>query len=346
MLPESIAQIREDKPKSIEDAQHLLGTKYRTRYAQVSLEHLDLYSDGHVGFRHESTSERLAFSQHFLESVARTINLPLHYGYRDNFSLFNKNFEHRKQKCTSGFTLAICNEKVVGIAPVDYRPARSVDILEILKQASEKLWNVQNILLSDVGVDVNLTIPNLTIEPDVGDVIKIGISVTNSEVGQRGAKASLYSYRLVCSNGTVFPDCKGVARWNYDRRMHQKTSHAKISEKLETLVKQAESEVAPLYEHVLDAKLFDSYFVKLWRRLTYVMPQTAVISNIFHIDDADRRKIQTQVRTRTEGPPAPTHLGVYDTYNNITDYAKERPFLARRRLEEIGGQLLYDVSRN
>ena len=57
------------------------------------------------------------------------------------------------------------------------------------------------------------------VEPAVGDVIELGVAISNSETGERHLKASANSHRLVCENGAVMSDSLGTAYWPNDPRM-------------------------------------------------------------------------------------------------------------------------------
>lgn len=82
----------------------------------------------------------------------------------------------------------------------------------------ESTWEFKGARLGDRGVDLNFVKPGLEVSPLPGDVIELGVQISNSETGFGGAKGSLFALRLVCLNGAVISDKLGSARWNYDLR--------------------------------------------------------------------------------------------------------------------------------
>lgn len=56
----------------------------------------------------------------------------------------------------------------------------------------------------------------LSVEVNVGDVISVGLLFENSYDGSRKLAASLFAYRLVCSNGLLIPQYFARMRFNHD----------------------------------------------------------------------------------------------------------------------------------
>jgi hypothetical protein len=79
-------------------------------------------------------------------------------------------------------------------------------------------------VVSTYGNRISFGLPmGNSLEPKVGDVIKIGKEITNSEAGFGDLAAKFQLYRLVCSNGAIMPMSWGVARRNLNPKLKYET---------------------------------------------------------------------------------------------------------------------------
>jgi hypothetical protein len=232
------------------------------------------------------------------------------------------------------------------LAKPEYRPAKSIEVIDRLSSVNGQ-WSFKAARLSDRGVAIDLIKPGLVAHPEAGDEIQFGIQITNSETGFRGLKASLFSLRLVCTNGAVLADEYGTARWNYDRRMSHSTSINKFFENVLALETKHERQRS-LYQGITDRHLMDTEFLRLLRRLRAALRSDAdSLDTLLGIESAERKAIQAAVHDREYGePPALTEFGVYDFHNRITAAAQRLPFHQRMSLEELGGAMLTPESLN
>ena len=113
--------------------------------------------------------------------------------------------------------------------------------------------------------------PGSVVEPVVGDIVELGIALTNSESGGRQLKASAYSYRLACTNGAIMADAIGTARWPNDPRMTSAASLLAFQRCVSELTEKLEA-VASLYTANVDSLVPDVELFNLWRRVAYVRP--------------------------------------------------------------------------
>ncbi len=339
MLPETIVPEKEDSTSDFEKARNFLEKDFRTSYLHTTLDKLDIRPDGHV----DVEGKRIPYTQGFLEAVAGAIKMPFSFAYDIDFELFRYNFESLKTKRRKGVTLCINRGAAINIADTEYRPAHTLDVLEGLQ--NQNFWKFQQILISDRGAEINHLNPQLKTNPEPGDVIKLGIRISNSETGYRGLKASLFSFRLVCTNGAVMSDRLGTARWNYDRRVTYASSLQKFLKDLEKL-QLLEKRLVTLYEGAMDRRVFDRDFVRMWRRLRNALDPSDVDRSL-EVERKQRLEIQATVRQRPDREaPEPTPWTVYELHNRITASAQRHAFSTRRRLEQIGGDLLYRTSLN
>ena len=180
----------------------------------------------------------------------------------------------------------------------------------------------------------------MVVEPAVGDVVQVGIAVTNSETGGRQLKASAYTYRLVCTNGAMMADTVGVARWPNDPRMTDAGCMRAFQRDISSLTGKLEF-VSTLYQAAVDRPVPDFEFANIWRRVNYLLPRGGDPDAILEISEAERRELQEAVRLRDlREAPAMTRWNVYDVHNRITHAAHGQTFRVRRGLQELGGDLL------
>jgi len=93
-----------------------------------------------------------------------------------------------------------------------YRPIDNYDVanaaLPVLLNESKKLGQVE-IMSSDVTENklyIKVASKRLTYEVKKGDVVQMGIVISNSEVGHGSVKVEPFLYRLICFNGAIIED--------------------------------------------------------------------------------------------------------------------------------------------
>lgn len=340
MLPEKVIPENEVHTRQLSELLSLLQTDYRTSYHRTTLDKMQIYPDGRV----EGEGWTAPYTQGFLEAVAGSINMPLKYACRLDFELFQRNFEYRKLSCSKGLAVCMHRGVAVNIADAEYRPATTHDVLESFG-TNEGDFVFQQALISDRGIEMGYLSPTLSLEPEPGDVIRVGIRISNSETGYRGLKASQFSLRLVCSNGAVMADRLGTARWSYDCRISYRASISKFQKDVRKLRSNNEN-LGRLYQGILERRLLDLEFCQLWRRLRNGLAPDQV-DVILGVPPEERRTIQQEVRIRsTEQAPRMTPWRVYGVHNRITAAAHRYGFVVRTRLERTGGELLHRVCAN
>jgi hypothetical protein len=173
----------------------------------------------------------------------------------------------------------------------------------------------------------------------VGDVVELGIAITNSESGGRQLKASAYSHRLACTNGAIMSDTIGTARWSNDPRMTAAASLRAFQKHVSEVIDKLET-VASLYRANVHRLVPDVELFNLWRRVAYVLSRNEA-DDVLGIAAEERRDLQQLLRLRDlRESPAMTNRETYEIHNRITFAAHGRNFRNRRSLQEIGGEFL------
>jgi hypothetical protein len=324
---------------TLDETQELLETHFKVDRFQTTLEHIHLRPDGHI----ECEGRILECGQFFLESLAQSIGMSLGYAYDIDFELLRDNFERRKKaKCTA-LTICVSHDTAVGLAPEQYRPARTVDVLR--EAARQTRWELREARINDRGIDINLIEPGRKAAVEPGDDIELGIRLSNSETGYAGCKALFFALRMVCTNGAVMSEHRGSARWNYDQRVNYATSIQKFGKDVLKLAGRQESQTQ-LYSPALNRILLDNQLDNLWRRLRTSLPATSV-DTVLGLSLEERQTIHSAVRHRAFGlPPQPTSHRLWDVHNRITAAAQRLDFARRSRLERIGGLMLEHTDDN
>jgi Domain of unknown function (DUF932) len=336
MLPKNLVLDEVVNPKNFDELLELLDKTYRVEHEQTSLESISIRPDGTV----QTPSAELQLTRSFLEDSAKAIAIPLSYAYKVSPVLFCENFAHRRTETTVPVTISRVGQVATGLI-IDrksrYRPASTSQVLQSIRRTTN--LSLRRASVSLAGVDVELVSPSFVVEPVEGDVLEVGIAITNSESGGRQLKASAYSYRLACTNGAIMADKLGAVRWPNDPRMTEagclrafETGMAELHDKLDA--------VSALYKRTLEVQIPDVELWRLWRRVAYLLPAKAADEALGMSED-ERRTLHAQVRERNlMDPPALSEQNAYDTHNRITFAAHGRPFRIRRGLQEIGGDLL------
>jgi hypothetical protein len=336
MLPKNLVLDEVVSPKSFAELTDLVSTSYRTKHEQTTLESIRLRPDGTV---HTPAGE-WRLTQDFLESGAKAIEMPLPYMYKVSPELFCENFSQRQAEATVPVTSARIGDVATGLI-VDrkwrYRPASTLDALRAIERAGS--FELRRASVSFAGVDVELAVPGCAVEPIAGDVLEVGLALSNSDSGGRQLKASAYTYRLHCTNGAIMSDTLGFARWPNDPRMTYAGGLRAFEHGVADLCEKLEP-VAALYLTTADKFVPDNELWNLWRRVAYLLSRSQADS-IVGLSEAERLDLQQVIRNRSAVEPAVlTDRNAYEIHNQVTYAAHGRSFAIRRGLQEVGGDFL------
>ncbi len=338
MLPTFLPPEKTAAAKDVSEFRSFLETDFAVQYRTGALSDVNLLAGGEIEFR----GEFLPTTQSLLESAAAFIGMPLPYAYDIDFGLFQHNFEQRKHSENCAVKLAVVAGRCVGMAKGDYEPARTIDVIDALSSVIDGIWNVQKGSLSDGYVELDLVSKDFVLEPAVGDEIRVGIRISNSETGGCGLKAALFTHRLVCSNGAVMKDAIGTVRWAYDNRMVYNTSIAKFANGVLAL-QPRQQRLVDIYRAAVDNPMPEEDLIRAWRRV-----RSAANLSIEETDRAlelsaeERHRISANVAERRAAGlgPRPSSWDTLTIHNRITAAAKSFSLRRRSRLERIGGDML------
>jgi hypothetical protein len=336
MLPKNLVLDEGVIPKNFDELVELVDSSYRVAHEQTTLEAIVLKPDGTV----QTPQGEWRLTRDFLEQCADLIEMPLVYAYKVSSELFCENFAQRRADATTPVTVSRVGDVATGL--IDdrksrYRPACTGDVLRAIGRFPD--LKLRRACVSYAGVDAGFVRLGSVVEPAVGDILELGIAVTNSESGGRQLKAAAYSYRLACTNGSIMSDQIGVARWLNDPRMTVAGSLSAFQKDAAALFEKLDS-VAALYEANLDRHVPDVALMNLWRRIAYAVPRNEADA-VLGISAEERREWQQAIREReADELPALTNRTAYEVHNRITFAAHGRSFRSRRGLEELGGDFL------
>lgn len=340
MLPKKLTTEKEVLANSLEEALDFLEMEFKIGYFDTSLKDIEIFEDGTV----TAEGKSWPYTPRFMESLAKKIHMPINYAYRMDFDLFKKIFDIcKKLECTA-VKLCISHGIAINVCKTIYSPARSVDIINNLPEKM-KDWKLHEVRLGDMGVEISWCNDMITVEPRQGDTILGGVRLSNSETGFRGLKASVFTLRLACLNGAIFSDEQQVVRWSHDRRMTYSKNIDNFCKEL-NLLEIPQAELTRIYSNVLERHISDKEIVNLWRRIRRVV-EPQIVDLMLGIGSRERQELFDHVRER-EDPfvSEATRLNTYEIHNRITAAAKDHSLIKRRRLEEIGGNLICSLPLN
>lgn len=338
MITEKLVHDQDFATENLAELIDMLDGSFRVERERSSLELIELRSDGTL----VTPAAEYKITQDFLENSAKSIGMQLAYAYDLSSELFCENFAQRKFETTCPVTICHVGDVATGMT-LDkkhrYRPASTLEVLRGLSKSSTMDWlELRRASVSYRGVDVELVKRDLVVEPDEGDTIEIGIAISNSESGGRQLMAEASSYRLICRNGARMGERIGTARWPSDIRMTDKSCRIAFQTELDELLANLSS-VKEMYSH-LDDRVPDTELNGLWRRVAYGVSRSEA-DEILGLSKDQRQILQTTLRERPITELAQlTDLSAFELHNRVTHAAHGRPFMARRKLQELGGDLL------
>lgn len=344
MLPDRLSPEKNAVTNDPAELRNLLATDFSVTRIHASLQDVTLRPDALV----RVGGDVWPCTQNFLEDLAAAIGMPAGYAYAIDFELFRYNFDQRKGVKNRAVQVCLMDGRAVGLAAGEYRPARLLDVLDALSPANGSFWKLQKSSLTDRSVEVDLLSENFVVEPMPGDVIRAGIRVVNSETGDFGLKASLFTHRLACANGAVMSDCMGTVRWSYDNRVTYCSSIAKFVSGLAGL-RDRQNRLSALYAAATDRPVLEEDVALLWRRVrTAGNFSPDGTDGVLGITAEERRRLATAVAERHKAglTAEPSPWDVFTIHNRVTAAARTSPFRIRSHLERIGGDVLTYYSPN
>lgn len=232
-----------------------------------------------------------------------------------------------------------------------YLPVSNGELLSL----TEKVWGARgdrpHITISDIGLSVEVVDPTITVEPSVGDIIRVGAAVTGSETGGPAPSARGYTLRLVCANGATVPTSFGTVHFSTDWRV----GHERRVEAFTNAIHGFSLDMARIqraYDGIAEGELTDHQVWTLHRQAAYVFrcqPHAELQADrVLGVDEDTRKRLVAAVRERqsllrrgNSSAALPSGLRAWDVYNTVTANARDGGSYRRRvALEALGGDLL------
>jgi hypothetical protein len=333
MITDKLAIEKETVVSSIEEALTLSRTDYLVTKIGADLKEISLDENGHIAFR----GTTYLITDWAFESLCRLLTIPKHFARSIPADLFLYNVNKLKESNNQRVIILISRDNVINIFSHPYVAAKNEDILTGLQSMTKRLdLDLNEVKLSDRGMEVSFLRKGLNVEPVPGDVTKCGIDILNSETGYRGAKACFFLLRLICSNGASLSDRWGKVNWSYDYRISYERSLHNFFKGIEHL-QIAFNTFNSSYAELRYRELAICEYVNIWRRLARIVGNE-MADRITGIDKDKRNYYNRQARDGDRHHSAGIIL--YDIYNSITEAAQRYPFVQRRNLESLGGSLV------
>lgn len=170
------------------------------------------------------------------------------------------------------------------------------------------------------------------LEPQKGDIVRLGVNCENAINGDRGVHITDYAERLVCTNGMVRKD--GAHRetiWHTNADIHYSVPKAVVR-----AAKRSEA-MAPLIERAATLHLD----AEGHRRIGAFLGSPAHGGNARLLETATKSAVQYAVQAGRDDDD----LTLWDCVNGVTEAAHAAPSLNRRtELEALGFQLLEEFA--
>jgi hypothetical protein len=343
MTPEKFVKEKEIRVKDYPEGLQSLKTDFQYEQSFFSLPEISVREDFHLSWN----GDWYPTTYWTLRSLLAYLGIPENFAKRIPTDLLLDNIDRLKNKNTS-MVAFLRDGIVINIRKEPYCHIKNTDVLQLFEKY-QQLWDFESLRISDRGIELSFLNEQLgKLEPQLGDITKIGFRIINSETGYRGLKASFLLFRLICENGAVLADKWGDVRWSYDNRMRDETSLSLFEQRISTLSLTIEP-LRQQYSKLLSRCLPDEQFVSLWRSLERIFSgETA--DQIIQTEKRERKAIFKQVTERTKRnkqqingpiePPQTTRWNLYELYNQMTETAKNYDFIGCRHLERLAGDLI------
>lgn len=361
-LPDLLAPERSLQTASFDEAFAACATSFQYERAEITLAQVSLDDDLTVrcnGRRYQPTEKGL-------DDLGSVLKIPTQFAHTIPTDLLATIVGRLKQDHARSVVLVTRDDVLVGVVdplkwtgsrarshPPQFRPVTGVELLRMVQTVWPHLDDALQITLADSGVRVELHLPELALEPEVGDVTEVGLAVTTSETGGPLPVARGHTLRLVCTNGATLPEAIGLTRFSSDWRVALDRRLAAFEAGLRALTLDIDL-LRAAYARLVGDQLTDQGFYNLHRAVGRVYRHApraeGLADRALGVTPEQRRAIVSHVRRRqvalrlgdaTELDPArPTPIRAWDAFNAITAVAREEPYQRRSALERIAGGLL------
>ena len=365
-IPELFAQELSIATDNFEHAREACEREFNYRRLEITLDRLSLDED----FRVRIGGDQYTVTENAFDDICGILDVPQRFAHEITRELFTIIVDRLGRLHQQAVVLVVRDSVIVGIVDPakwsgsrqsvrpHYLPVTNTELLSL----TEKIWKPRGaqprINISDAGLAVEVVDPNITVEPQVGDVINVGVVVTGSETGGPAPVARGYTLRLVCANGATAPMSFGNARFSTDWRVRPERRLEAFERAVSEFSVDMER-VREAYQGVVDGELTDDLFWRLHRQATYVLGRASgfevTVDAMFGVEPAQRKQLVAAVRQRqgvfrrdhnpTVLLPRPSGIRAWDAYNGITAAARDESVYNRRvALERLGGDLLKEFA--
>jgi hypothetical protein len=169
-----------------------------------------------------SNTPVLAPTDHFRRQVSAHFKVPFEYSERIRAAhpeLYARTLNTFFQREPANRMVRTIDGKARAFLSDRYRPLDNHDLMEAILPAllDQPQIQIPSIDVSDNKFYLKAVFPKVQTEVRKGDVVQIGLVVSNSEVGAGSLSVVPMIYRLVCLNGMIMPDY-GTKRTHIGRR--------------------------------------------------------------------------------------------------------------------------------
>lgn len=159
--------------------------------------------------------------------LADTCGIPRTYYNRllgMNTTLLGENVDYLLGEDPKNRLIRVLDGNIRGLLSDRYRPLDYYDLAEyVLTKIQDMGAIVESCELTETRIYFKATFPMLEGEVEVGEVVQLGICISNSEVGAGSVRIEPIIYKLACKNGLILAD-------RSTRKFHIEKGHHDIGE--------------------------------------------------------------------------------------------------------------------
>lgn len=293
-----------------------------------------------------------AVTEHMHDQLMTWADIPAKYydrmrnGVNSDRALFAANLNHWLRNAKETRLVRTLDSRARAFLSNRYRMIDHWDIanatLPVLLNESQKLGALEVVSteVTEKRLYIKVASQRLTYEVKKGDVVQLGINVSNSEIGAGSVRVEPFLKRLICDNGAVIEDA-GVRKFHLGRQ----TAELEAAEQVfrdETRKADDRAFVMKLQD-VLRAAFDDENFARLkgmtidatTRKITAPIPEVVEeVANRYHLSEKHQASF---LHNLIEGGDT-TQWGLANAVTAIANTADD--YETATTLEKIGGDLM------
>ena len=145
-------------------------------------------------------SREVYMTPYFARRLAGMSGIPSRYALESPGDISDVNFNYWLPKVPGSIKVILVNGVAAGVVPADFTP---LPLPRLVEELPLDKFPLARFMYDGLGLELGLVTDRITVEPNKGDIVKVGLSLTASDLFKSRVEVEGLLYRLACLNGAT-----------------------------------------------------------------------------------------------------------------------------------------------